>query len=912
MSASIWGEPDLHSNEPYPLALLTTLSCQAMQHFNAHGACLALFDEEVSQMRVQVHIRVKNIVALAALSVAAVPDEPFDGVGEVKSRRVTKQLNAEQQETVPMLQIPLQASPASSPTYELPLAHSTYSLNDIENVSAQWCELFTVGSTYAMGQDLIGYTWNKNDAYAMRHEDYLTFFRANQSQTLQLDVTPSQYLVVPVREATLADDMRGRMRPPAVLGIMVLYRVGTQAASFLNQRGEALLYMERIALHLQNDALQRKQKRTSEYLEMLQGISSVFPTSVNLSELVENIYQFVLRIVDVSSLLLTLYDRDMDRLYDVFALKDGSRVEGLAEKPLIVLPKERPVFWRVTQQEQNTLQFSPAQEPELALRYQELLGGAWGDQSTTASFLLLPMKMFNRVIGALCITSKRPSAYHPEEVQVLETMTQIITVSIENTRLYERDRAILSDAQQREAHLAQLNSALQAISSVLNVTELLNNLVEEVAASIRVNLCAFFEPSQNGEVLVAHALYAPSSVKMIDDGSGLPIVAPPSKGEPDKLINLIQLPFKGTFLEHSTDEGFFYLDPPKLEELARKSNEGGLIFLRDMGIENMLMVPMSYQTNFFGFLAVPIPKGGNRFFPKDVGTILAICAQAASAIRNAQLFEQREEANAELERMNKLKDEFLVTASHELRTPLTAISGYSSQLKRQSARATPQTVLRFATKISVSAQQLSDQVAKITEAAQIGPSERKIELHIEPIQLLSALEVALNMLTLSPDHEFMVDIDRNLWLSGDAPYVRQVLTHLLENAMKYSPPGTAIRVAAASILLSQVEPLLSEDQADPAFFVEHEHDDTRVVLVRVTDRGEGILPEDRRTIFDKFVRAPRSLTTPVRGTGLGLYICRRYVEAMGGKVWLEQSTPNEGSTFSFYLPQTEPPVEINE
>jgi signal transduction histidine kinase len=81
------------------------------------------------------------------------------------------------------------------------------------------------------------------------------------------------------------------------------------------------------------------------------------------------------------------------------------------------------------------------------------------------------------------------------------------------------------------------------------------------------------------------------------------------------------------------------------------------------------------------------------------------------------------------------------------------------------------------------------------------------------------------------------------------------------------------------------------------------------VLVRVQDQGEGILPQDQQRIFEKFYRAPRSLTTSVRGSGLGLYISRRYIEAMGGRLWLEKTVPNEGSTFSFYLPQVDPPAE---
>jgi signal transduction histidine kinase len=80
----------------------------------------------------------------------------------------------------------------------------------------------------------------------------------------------------------------------------------------------------------------------------------------------------------------------------------------------------------------------------------------------------------------------------------------------------------------------------------------------------------------------------------------------------------------------------------------------------------------------------------------------------------------------------------------------------------------------------------------------------------------------------------------------------------------------------------------------------------------VVDEGEGIPIEDQQRIFEKFVRATRSLTTPVRGSGLGLYICRRYIEAMGGRLWLEESISQRGSIFSFYLPRIDAPVNIRE
>jgi signal transduction histidine kinase len=110
--------------------------------------------------------------------------------------------------------------------------------------------------------------------------------------------------------------------------------------------------------------------------------------------------------------------------------------------------------------------------------------------------------------------------------------------------------------------------------------------------------------------------------------------------------------------------------------------------------------------------------------------------------------------------------------------------------------------------------------------------------------------------------------------------------------------------------LGQIQEIVSADQADHALMPAEAQ--MPVVLVRVHDEGEGILPQDQQRIFEKFVRAPRSLTTPVRGTGLGLFICRRYIEAMHGKLWLERSVPGEGSIFSFYLPRVEAPVEAVE
>jgi signal transduction histidine kinase len=368
---------------------------------------------------------------------------------------------------------------------------------------------------------------------------------------------------------------------------------------------------------------------------------------------------------------------------------------------------------------------------------------------------------------------------------------------------------------------------------------------------------------------------------------------------------MIRLPFKGSILEREIEaESFFYLDADKVEEIVQISGEGGAIFLRETHIEKMLMLPVRYQTEIVGILAVHTPRLNRVFRPEEVGALLAISAQAASAIRNAQLFEKIQEAYAELQRMDKLKDEFIVTASHELRTPLSAISGYASLLRRQSARITPQQVLRYASKISGSAQQLTDLVANMTEAAKMGALEKKLDLQPGPVQVLAAAEMASTMLSVNIEQQIIVQVTSDLWVNCDALPLRQVITNLLDNAAKYSPPDGHITIAAHATTLSQLQ--LPEDQIDYERLADGE--DPAVVQVRVIDEGEGIPAEDQQRIFEKFVRATRSLTTPVRGSGLGLYICRRYIEAMSGRLWLEQSVPQRGSIFSFYLPRIDAPI----
>ncbi len=885
MSTAIWGEQESQPDQDVTTPLLKHLLAQMMGQFGCTGACIALHDEIIDQMEIRLHLRTRNSGSIAT------------GSGHVGGNSDSAQTH-DRYITVNLV------DPSSSALGRLKRPQQLFPLENVEEVTSQQNDLFSVGTGYRVGMDLIGYVWHKNETHIMRHDDYLSYFYTGDRTTLKIDVTPTWYLVVPMQELTLVDEVRGKKKQARVTGVIVLYHTAIGAVFQQKQRSEAREFAERIALFLQNEQLRHRQLRTSEYLQQLQNISIAFPTSVKLAKLVDDIYQFTTKVVDVSSMLITLYDRDTRKIYDVFAIENGNRVGDLTEHPLVIEPEERPVWWKVAHNEKQTLLIDVTHYEQG--EYDELLTGPWGDQHKAGSFLLLPMKMFNRIIGSLSITSMHPHAYHPEEIQVLETMVQIITVSIENAKLYDRAYQSLRDAKQREEMLAAMNSALQTISvsTVLNVNDIAHKFVESAAKLVQTEMSIFFQcPPEREHLIVLAAYEAEKQQSNWYDPDDQVNISYDNKYD-DELFAKIHIPFKNSSLEYLVSTGFFYLDEPMAEELAKECDEWGAIFLLETGIKKMLMVPVLYQAELVGILGVHTPEQVRNFRPNEVGMLMALSSQAASAIRNAQLFEEIQEAYAEQQQLDKLKDEFLVTASHELRTPLSAISGYSTLLKRQSGRINPQQITRYAAKIAGATQQLTDLVNSMTEAAKIGTIDKKLDLQIGPVQLHAAVEMAVTMLSVNIEQKILPQVSPNLWVSGDPLRVRQVITNLLDNAAKYSPVDGRIEVIAGATTLSQIG--LPEDQldveADPRL---------PVVLVQVYDEGEGIDPEDQQKIFEKFVRATRSLTTPVRGSGLGLFICRRYIEAMGGRLWLQQSIPREGSVFSFYLPRMDAPIDVD-
>jgi PAS domain S-box-containing protein len=231
-------------------------------------------------------------------------------------------------------------------------------------------------------------------------------------------------------------------------------------------------------------------------------------------------------------------------------------------------------------------------------------------------------------------------------------------------------------------------------------------------------------------------------------------------------------------------------------------------------------------------------------------------------------------ANVELQKLDRMRSEFVSLVSHQLRAPLTNMHGAVEHIGANCGIMNA-TCVRMLTILNQQVERLDRLVRDVLNTARIESGD--LILQPEPVSVLPVVQQVVEQIRArTTDRPFSLPTKPGLPLVfADRDRVAEVLTNLLDNADKYSPRGTDI---------------LIEVQADQ----------TEVTLA-VRDSGRGLPPGDLDRVFDKFYRADSSDAQTAYGYGLGLYVCRQLIEAQGGRIWAENA-PGGGAVFSFTLP----------
>ncbi|MEJ2759142.1 MAG: HAMP domain-containing sensor histidine kinase, partial [Anaerolineales bacterium] len=231
--------------------------------------------------------------------------------------------------------------------------------------------------------------------------------------------------------------------------------------------------------------------------------------------------------------------------------------------------------------------------------------------------------------------------------------------------------------------------------------------------------------------------------------------------------------------------------------------------------------------------------------------------------------------------VDRLKSEFVATGSHELRTPMTPIKGYVEFLLMGGAGELNEQQLEFVQIIKGNIDRLSILVDDLLDVSRIEAG--KVALSFQPINLAEIVDEAVEtVLQQSKEDQHPVTIEPQYSddvssIYGDPERVRQIVTNLMDNAYKYSPENSVIRI--------------------------HIHKKGSFAQIDISDQGIGIFPDEHDKIFERFYRGENHMVMSTAGTGLGLSIVRELVEMHNGRIWVKSTgVPGEGSTFSFTLP----------
>jgi signal transduction histidine kinase/CheY-like chemotaxis protein len=298
--------------------------------------------------------------------------------------------------------------------------------------------------------------------------------------------------------------------------------------------------------------------------------------------------------------------------------------------------------------------------------------------------------------------------------------------------------------------------------------------------------------------------------------------------------------------------------------------------IRLVGCGAALAVPLMREGSALG--AVLLRRSESRpFTEQQIALVETFADQTVIAAENARLFEALQVSNRQLALASQHKSEFLANMSHELRTPLNAIIGFSDVLIRRTFGELNERQDAYLHDVLGSGRYLLSLINDILDLSKIEAG--RMDLELGTFSLPDALRNGLTMVRERAGNHgiaLTLDVDPALRLiRADERKVKQVVFNLLSNAVKFTPDGGQIVVRAG----------VSGDD----------------VVVAVRDTGVGIAPDEQDLVFEEFRQARSSSNRRHEGTGLGLALCKRFVELHGGHIWVE-SEQGLGSTFTFTLP----------
>ena len=495
-----------------------------------------------------------------------------------------------------------------------------------------------------------------------------------------------------------------------------------------------------------------------------------------------------------------------------------------------------------------------------------------------SSVMLVPLNARGRTLGTISfVAAESGRSYSQEDLSLAEELARRAAIALDNASLYQEAQQARQAAERAADRTTRLQAVTAALSESLTPIQVAEVIVEQSIAALEADAALMVLCSEDGSTLeivrtVGYEVSQEKALQRFSIDSANPLADAVRTGQP------------------------VWSDP--LAERLNRYPHLAKIYQR-FPFEAWISLPLVVEGKAVGGLSLSFKKF-KRLNQDDRDFVLALTRQCAQAIVRAQLYAAEQQARAEAERANRIKDEFLAVLSHELRSPLNPILGWARLLQtRQFDEAGTKRALETIERNAKLQTQLIDDLLDVSRILR-----GKMMLNVCEINLVTVIDAALETVRLSAEAK-NIDLQKVILgdvelISGDAGRLQQVVWNLLANAVKFTPTGGQIEVRLARV--ARHSSFVAEEQPETNHQGQNQGQITHYAQIQVKDSGKGITPEFLPHVFEYFRQEDSTTTRKFGGLGLGLAIVRYLTELHGGTVEAESPGEGLGATFTVLLP----------
>ncbi|HEX9077161.1 MAG TPA: GAF domain-containing protein [Anaerolineae bacterium] len=598
---------------------------------------------------------------------------------------------------------------------------------------------------------------------------------------------------------------------------------------------------------LQDPVVQDAARHHPRELEILYEIGVAISSTLEIDEILRVAYRHIASALNVNTFFIALYDEAKRELHFEFLADNG------VVSPKFTQPLDASVGlsgWIV--EHRKPLMIGDLQNTGDA---PATLAG-----SPTHSWLGVPLIVKDRLIGVMSVQSHEPNRFDTGHLWLFSSIANQISIVIENARLFAETRS-------RAEELSAVNEIARVINSTLDLDKVLQFFFDRVTVlfNAEAGSIVLLDPATNEHVF-----------EVVHGGAG------------EGLLHK-RMPMAEGIAGWVTQHGESLLVPDVLaDERWFKEFDQDTRFIT----RSIVAAPIRVLDRIIGVVELINRRDRTPFTAADEKLLAAFADTAGIAIENARLHRQTEllysdlkeradrlsQAYDELKELDRLKTEFVQNMSHELRTPLTFIKGYTELIRGGSLGELPKPVSEG---LNILAEKTNSLIHLVNAVLSLQRVENDT-LRLAPVNLSMLIHAIVRDASFSAEQAH-IDLQEEVAadlpvITGDAERLAQVLSNLVDNALKFSPNGGKICIRA--------------------------YEKGEQIQVEVADQGIGIPADQIEKVFDRFYQVDGSMTRRFGGAGLGLAIVKRNVEAHHGTVWVE-SEPGKGSIFYFTLPKAQ-------